>query len=181
MRLSDGRVLEYDKDNVRHATAVGLGRVKLEMGQTSHITETWFAGPYQLGQRPCQAPRGMYPIVPFYGYRKDKSGEPYGLSSRAIPAQDEVNFRRIKLTWLLQAKLVIADKDATNMSRERLLEEVERPDGYVELNPDRKNRKSISDAIEIRQDFNVASQQFQVMQDSMKRFRTPWGLSLIHI
>ncbi|CZF79713.1 portal protein [Grimontia marina] len=176
MCLGDGRVVEYDKHNLRHATAVAMGRVKLKTGQTSHITETWFAGPYRLEQRPCQAPRGMYPIVPFYGYRKDKSGEPYGLSSRAIPAQDEVNFRRIKLTWLLQAKLVIADKDATKMSRERLLEEVERPDGYVELNPDRKNRKSISDAIEIRQDFNVASQQFQVMQDSMKLVQDTMGI-----
>ena len=29
------------------------------------------------------------------------------------------------------------DKDATNMSQDQVLEQVERPDGYIELNPDR--------------------------------------------
>lgn len=45
-----------------------------------------------------------------------------------MPAQDEVNFRRIKLTWLLQAnKRVIMDKDATNMSRSEVLEQSSEP------------------------------------------------------
>lgn len=176
IRLSDGRVIEYDKNNLLHATAVGMGKARLDVGQTSKIVETWFAGPHKLGSRECRAPNGMFPIVPFFGYRKDKSGEPYGLIARAIPAQDEVNFRRIKLTWLLQAKRVIADKDATNMSRERLLEEVERADGYIELNPDRRNKKTISEALQVQQDFNVASQQFQVMQDSMKLIQDTMGV-----
>ncbi|MBA0937099.1 phage portal protein, partial [Escherichia coli] len=76
--------------------------------------------------RPCSAPQGMFPLVPFWGYRKDKTGEPYGLISRAIPAQDEVNFRRIKLTWLLQAKRVIMDEDATQLSDNDLMEQIER-------------------------------------------------------
>ncbi|KAL8195930.1 UNVERIFIED_CONTAM: hypothetical protein K2H54_000145 [Gekko kuhli] len=73
--------------------------------------------------------------------------EPYGLIARAIPAQDEVNLRRIKLTWLLQAKRVIMDKDATNMSR-----------------------------VQVEQDFQVAAQQFQVMQDSVKLIQDTMGV-----
>ncbi len=176
IRLSDGRVIEYNPNHLMHATAVAMQKATLSVGQVSKIVETWFAGPHKLGSRRCQAPNGMFPIVPFFGYRKDKSGEPYGLISRAIPAQDEVNFRRIKLTWLLQAKRVIADEDATNMSRDRLLEEVERPDGYIELNPERKNKKTIADTIQVQQDFNVASQQFQVMQDSMKLIQDTMGI-----
>ncbi|MDF5372205.1 portal protein, partial [Vibrio parahaemolyticus] len=99
-----------------------------------------------------------------------------GVVSRMISAQDEINYRRMKLTWLLQAKRVIADQDATNMSREDLLEEVERADGYIELNPDRNNKKSISEAIQIQQDFNIASQQFTVMQDSMKQIQDVAGI-----
>lgn len=176
IRLSDGRVIEYRPDNLMHTTAVAMGKATLDVGQVSRIIETWFAGPHKLGSRECQAPNGMFPIVPFYGYRKDKSGEPYGLIARAIPAQDEVNFRRIKLTWLLQAKRVVADEDATNMSRDRLLEEVERPDGYIELNPERKNKKTLSEALQVQQDFSVAAQQFEVMQDSMKLIQDTMGI-----
>ena len=118
----------------------------------------------------------MFPLVPFWGYRKDSTGEPYGLIASAIPAQDEVNFRRIKLTFLLQAKRVIMDKDATDMGRERVMEEVERPDGLIELNPERKNQKTISEAFRIEQDFAVAQQQFTVMQDSMKLIQDTIGV-----
>lgn len=93
-----------------------------------------------------------------------------------MPAQDEVNLRRIKLTFLLQAKRVIMDKDATNMSRDQVLEQVERPDGYIELNPDRANKTSVSDAFKVEQDFNVAAQQFQVMQDSVKLIQDTMGV-----
>ncbi len=62
------------------------------------------------------------------------------------------------------------------MSREDLLEEVERADGYIELNPERKNKKSISEAIQIQQDFNIAQQQFQVMQDSMQQIQDVAGI-----
>ncbi|HFP1024991.1 TPA: portal protein, partial [Escherichia coli] len=117
-----------------------------------------------------------FPLVPFWGYRKDKTGEPYGLISRAIPAQDEVNFRRIKLTWLLQAKRVIMDEDATQLSDSDLMEQIERPDGIIKLNPARKNQKSVADVFRVEQDFQVASQQFQVMQESEKLIQDTMGV-----
>lgn len=176
IRLSSGRVIEYNGDDPKHVAAVASGKAKLEMGQFSRVIESWYAGPHLLGSKECDAPTGMFPLVPFWGYRKDSSGEPYGLIARAIPAQDEVNFRRIKLTWLLQAKRVIMDKDATDMPRERVMEEVERPDGLVELNPERKNQKSISEVFQVQQDFNIASQQFSVMQESMKLIQDTMGV-----
>ncbi len=176
LRFGNGRVIQYKPDYVPHQVALALGKAQLENASVSKIYESWFAGPHHLGDRECQAPKGMFPIVPFFGYRKDSNGEPYGLVARAIPAQNEVNLRRIKLTWLLQAKRVIADQDATNMSRAQLLEEVERADGYIELNPDRKNKKTISEAFQVQQDFNVAAQQFTVMQESMKLIQDTMGI-----
>lgn len=176
IELSDGRIIEYQKDNLAHATAVGMGKVQIQMAQTSTIIESWYAGPHHLGDKACDAPHGMFPIVPFFGYRKDSSGEPYGLIEGAIPAQDEVNFRRIKLTFLLQAKRVIMDEDATNMSQKKVLEEVERPDGLITLNPVRKNQKSMAEVFQVQQDFNIASQQFSVMQESMKLIQDSMGV-----
>ncbi|MBC5832246.1 portal protein [Vibrio metschnikovii] len=176
IELQNGRVIEFDKNNLIHATAAAMGKANVRMAQVSRIIESWYAGPHHLGDKDCDAPQGLFPIVPFFGYRKDANGEPYGLVARAIPAQDEVNFRRIKLTWLLQAKRVIADKDATNMSREKVLDEVERADGYIELNPDRKNNKSVAEAFRVEQDFNIAQQQFNVMQESMKLIQDTMGV-----
>ncbi|MGY3892832.1 portal protein [Aeromonas enterica] len=174
--LGSGRVIEFDEDNQLHIVALALGRGVVERQPVASIREAWFVGPHPLVDRPCSAPHNMYPLVPFWGYRKDRSREPYGLIARAIPAQDEVNLRRIKLTWLLQAKRVIMDKDATNMSRDQVMEEVERADGLIELNPNRKNKQSISDVFRVEQDFQVAAQQFQVMQDSVKLIQDTMGV-----
>ena len=176
MTLSSGRVVAFDKNNLMHAVAVASGRVQVRVGRVSRIREAWFVGPHFIVDRPCSAPQGMFPLVPFWGYRKDKTGEPYGLISRAIPAQDEVNFRRIKLTWLLQAKRVIMDEYATQLSDNDLMEQIERPDGIIKLNPARKNQKSVADVFRVEQDFQVASQQFQVMQESEKLIQDTMGV-----
>ncbi|EIR2523353.1 portal protein [Escherichia coli] len=176
IELSNGRVVAFDKNNLMHAVAVASGRVQVRVGRVSRIREAWFVGPHFIVDRPCSAPQGMFPLVPFWGYRKDKTGEPYGLISRAIPAQDEVNFRRIKLTWLLQAKRVIMDEDATQLSDNELMEQIERPDGIIKLNPARKNQKSVADVFRVEQDFQVASQQFQVMQESEKLIQDTMGI-----
>ncbi|HGF5472524.1 TPA: portal protein [Escherichia coli] len=176
IELSNGRVVAFDKNNLMHAVAVASGRVQVRVGRVSRIREAWFVGPHFIVDCPCSAPQGMFPLVPFWGYRKDKTGEPYGLISRAIPAQDEVNFRRIKLTWLLQAKRVIMDEDATQLSDNELMEQIERPDGIIKLNPARKNQKSVADVFRVEQDFQVASQQFQVMQESEKLIQDTMGV-----
>ncbi|MEQ9721281.1 portal protein [Yersinia alsatica] len=176
LHLSHGRVIEFDNSNLIHAVAVATDRVQISVARVSRVREAWFVGPHFITDRPCSAPQGMFPLVPFWGYRKDKTGAPYGLACRAIPAQDEVNFRRIKLTWLLQAKRVIKDADATNMTDKQLAEEIERPDGVITLNAHRHNKTTAADAITIQQDFQVAEQQFQVMQESMKLIQDGLGI-----
>lgn len=164
MELPGGRLVEFDKNNIAHAVAVGSGRVSVEMRLVSFIRESWWAGPHHLGDRPCEAPQGMFPLVPFWGYRKDKNGIPYGLVSRMISAQNSYNFRHLKVTWLLQAKQIIMDEDAVNMSREQVREEANRPDGLFVLNPDRRNKTRIAESLQINSDSGVSAQQMQVME-----------------
>ncbi|MFV9257577.1 portal protein [Citrobacter freundii] len=163
LALPTGKMVEYDKNNVAHAVAVASGRVKVEMRLVSFIRESWWAGPYHLGDRPCDAPQGMFPLVPFWGFRKDQSGIPYGLVSRMISAQNSYNFRHLKVTWLLQASQVIMDSDATNMTAEQVRKEANRPDGVFVLNADRKNKTKAADALQINRDSSVSAQQMQVM------------------
>lgn len=164
LALPTGKMVEYDKNNIAHAVAVASGRVKVEMRLVSFVRESWWAGPYHLGDRPCDAPQGMFPLVPFWGFRKDQSGIPYGLVSRMISAQNSYNFRHLKVTWLLQASQVIMDSDATNMTAEQVRKEANRPDGVFVLNADRKNKTKAADALQINRDSSVSAQQMQVME-----------------
>lgn len=164
LALPTGKMVEYDKNNIAHAVAVASGRVKVEMRLVSFIRESWWAGPYHLGDRPCDAPQGMFPLVPFWGFRKDQSGIPYGLVSRMISAQNSYNFRHLKVTWLLQASQVIMDSDATSMTAEQVRKEANRPDGVFVLNADRKNKTKAADALQINRDSSVSAQQMQVME-----------------
>lgn len=164
LALPTGKMVEYDKNNIAHAVAVASGRVKVEMRLVSFIRESWWAGPYHLGDRPCDAPQGMFPLVPFWGFRKDQSGIPYGLVSRMISAQNSYNFRHLKVTWLLQASQVIMDSDATNMTAEQVRKEANRPDGVFVLNADRKNKTKAADALQINRDSSVSAQQMQIME-----------------
>lgn len=164
LALPTGKMVEYDKNNITHAVAVASGRVKVEMRLVSFIRESWWAGPYHLGDRPCDAPQGMFPLVPFWGFRKDQSGIPYGLVSRMISAQNSYNFRHLKVTWLLQASQVIMDSDATNMTAEQVRKEANRPDGVFILNADRKNKTKAADALQINRDSSVSAQQMQIME-----------------
>lgn len=164
LALPTGKLVEYDKNNITHAVAVASGRVKVEMRLVSFIRESWWAGPYHLGDRPCDAPQGMFPLVPFWGFRKDQSGIPYGLVSRMISAQNSYNFRHLKVTWLLQASQVIMDSDATNMTADQVRKEANRPDGVFVLNADRKNKTKAADALQINRDSSVSAQQMQIME-----------------
>lgn len=164
LALPTGKMVEYDKNNIAHAVAVASGRVKVEMRLVSFIRESWWAGPYHLGDRPCDAPQGMFPLVPFWGFRKDQSGIPYGLVSRMISAQNSYNFRHLKVTWLLQASQVIMDSDATNMTAEQVRKEANRPDGVFILNAERKNKTKAADALQINRDSSVSAQQMQIME-----------------
>lgn len=176
IKLSDGQVLEYDKDNVVHVAAVQAGKVKLEYAAFPKMREAWFVGPHRIVDRFCPTPDAKDPLVGFIGYKKDNSGEPYGLISRMIPAQDGINSRVIRLNFLLQARRIIADDDATNLSEKKLKEEVEKPDGYIPLNPERKNKRSVSDSFNVQNDVGIAAQQFSLMQNDMKLIQDTAGV-----
>ena len=168
IKMGNGRVLEYEENNPMHIAAVQSGKVKLSYAAFPKVREAWFVGPHRIVDRPCEAPDGKDSLVPFIGYQKDASGEPYGLVSRMIPAQDGINARVIRLNFLLMARRIVADEDATDLSPRKLKEEVEKPDGYIPLNPNRKNKHSVADSFSVQNDIGIAAQQFSLMQNDIK-------------
>jgi hypothetical protein len=174
MRLPDQTVVEYDEDNERHVFAVANEQVRLESAIIPKMRLSWWIGPHQLADIPSPYPHNQFPYIPFWGYKEDRTGIPYGLIRRMMSPQDEINARLSKMMWVLSAKRVIADADSLLWDHERVMDEVARPDAYILLNQNRKNKNA--DAFRVEQDFQLSAQQFQVLQDASKAINDTAGV-----
>jgi hypothetical protein len=174
LKLNDGRVIEYQPGNPLHNTAIALKTAKPIVGTFPKMRLCYFLGCHRIVDIPSPLPHDSFPYIPLWGFREDGTGIPYGLIRRMMSPQDEVNARRSKMMWLLAAKRVIMDSDATNMDVEEVTDEVQRPDGVIIMNPSRQNRDQY--AFRVEQDFQLAAQQFEIMVEAQKMIQDTAGV-----
>ncbi len=174
LKLNDGRVIEYNKANPLHNVAIASKAAQPIVGTFPKMRLCYFMGCHRIVDLPSPLPHDSFPYIPLWGFREDGTGIPYGLIRRMMSPQDEVNARRSKMMWLLSAKRVIMDKDASTMSIEELTDEVQRPDGVILLNPSRVNKDQY--AFRVEQDFQLASQQFEIMVEAQKMIQETAGV-----
>ncbi len=173
LKLPDGRVVEFDRRNPAHALAVAQGIVTPQAAVYDRLRVSLWLGPHKLTDDDYG--RQALPYVPFWGYREDDTRVPYGIVRDMIPMQDEINARRRKLLWLLSSKRVLADSDALDKAYNDfgdLAREVARPDSVLILNPGRRN----ANAINIENDLNLSTQQYQVMMESQEAIQRVSGI-----
>lgn len=137
MRLANGRVIEFDINNVQHQEALVAGYGQVREAIFQRIRLAWYCGPHYLFDIPSPYPHKSFPYVPFFGYREDLTCVPYGLVRSMISPQDEINARKSKQLWLLNSRRVITDSDAV-ADHAVAMKEVARPDAYIQLNPNRR-------------------------------------------
>lgn len=174
LKLSDGRVIEYNDKNPLHNIAIAHKTATPIGGVFPKMRLAYFLGCHRVADIPSPLPHDTFPYVPMWGFREDGTGIPYGLIRRMMSPQDEVNARRSKMMWLLSAKRTIMDADATNMDIEELTDEVQRPDGVIVLNPSRQNRDQ--NAFRVEQDFQLAGQQFEIMVEAQRMIQDTAGV-----
>jgi hypothetical protein len=87
----------------------------------------------------------------------DRENNRYGAVRTMISPQDEINKRRSKALHLLNARPVIAEKGAVE-NVEQARREINRPDGYVEVNGDMR--------FEVIENQALVSGQFELLQES---------------
>lgn len=73
---------------------------------------------------------GRFLLVPIWGYRRSRDGQPYGVWRGMRDIQDDLNKRRSKALWALSVNRIITDKDAVD-DLEVLRDEAARPDGII--------------------------------------------------
>lgn len=173
MIAGEQRVL-FDPKNPLHRSLANAGHVKVVSARYYRMYRALFAGIHLIHDGPSPYPHNEFPLVPFFGFREGRSRVPYGLIRGMISPQNESNFRRSMLTWLLKARRIVMDEDATNMSDRELAAAVARVDGIIKLDPSRKNRDS--SAFSIQSEIQIAGQQFNVMQDAEKQIQGVAGV-----
>lgn len=174
MRTPSGQTMEFDDKNPAHVQAVGMGLASIQKAVFPKVRLSWWVGPHQLSDIPSPYPHGHFPYVPFWGYKEDNTGIPYGLVRRMMSPQDEINARLSKMMWLLSAKRIIADSDAADTHWTEVIEEAARPDSVILLNPNRKNKSP--DALRVESDFALSQQQFNVLQDATSAIQASAGV-----
>ena len=173
LRLPNGKTVELDKKNQLHMALISQGIVKPESAVYRKLRCSIWFGPHKL--QDDDSGKNKLPYVPFWGFREDLTGVPYGLIRSMMPLQDEVNARRRKLMWLLSSKRVQVDADALDARYNEfadLVAEIARPDSVVVLNPARKN----VDALKVDSDLNLASQQLEILQEAKEGIQAAAGI-----
>jgi hypothetical protein len=166
-------IIPVDTNNPMIAAAIAYQKVKIQPAVYSKVRLSWWVGPHRLED--VETKRKRFPYVPFWGFREDRTGIPYGLIRPMIDPQDEYNARRSKLYWLLSAKRVFVDSDALDKNYNTLsdvVKEIARPDATVVLDPSRKPGSTIR----VETDHALASQQFEVMRDAQSLLQVTAGV-----
>lgn len=171
MTTPAGTSIQVDFDNPRHVQAIASGMVQVKMATFQKIRLAWYCGPHFLYDVPSPHDHNYFPYVPFFGYREDQTGVPYGLIRAMMSPQDEINARKSRMLWNLNSKTVIADSDAVT-DHAKTAEEIARPDAYVLLNSNRKPQSRF----EIKESSALASEQFQIMQESKQEIAESSGI-----
>ena len=163
IKVSPTRRVIFDKANRLHVEAVARGLVEITRATTRQIRMALFAGPHRLIDVPTA--RRRFPYIPFFAFRDDEDGTPYGLIEGMIDPQNEYNDRRQMVNWMLKARQIQVDDDALSPDY-NTIEDIERaagrPDMVAVLNSKRRN----ANGLRIGNDLSLQREQIDVMQDS---------------
>lgn len=163
----------FNPQNPLHLALLQRGKAQLVRGPSYAIRRALFCGPFRLFDVPTKLRN--YPLIPFWCYRDDEDGTPYGLVAGMIEPQDEYNERRSRLRWLLKAKQTYVDNDALDQDYNTFKDlalEVMRPDGFFVMNANRKNAQGIR----VEQNLSLSQEQVGVMQDAKQLIQDVPGI-----
>lgn len=163
LHLSPTKRVVFDESNPLHVQAVARRMVKITKSVTQQVRMALFAGPHRLMD--VGTMRRNFPYIPFFAFRDDEDGSPYGLIEGMISPQEEYNERRQMINWMLKARQVEMDSDALDEDYntiEDITRRVMRPDMVAILDPNRKN----VNAFKIGNSLSLQKEQIDVMQDA---------------
>jgi hypothetical protein len=176
LKLRGGRAVEFDADNPAHQAAVMSGQGNLEKSTVARVRRSYWLGPHCLDDSPSPYPHPHFPYVPFWGYREDMTGIPFALVRDMVFPQDNLNSTIAKLRWGLAATRTERTKGAVAMSDDQFRRQVARPDADIVLDAEHF-RSNPGARFEVKRDFQLNAQQFQLMADSRASIERVSGIT----
>ena len=163
----DGRVVEYDEDNLAHAIAVGHGIAQVRRATVARVRRAFWLGSHLLHDGPSPYAHRHFPYVPFWGFREDTTGVPYGYVRGMKYAQDSLNSGISKLRWGMSVTRVERTKGAVSMTDAQLRRQVARPDADIVLDAEHF-RGNPGARFEVRRDYQLTEQHYQMLDDNRR-------------
>jgi hypothetical protein len=164
LKMADGRVIEYDKTNSAHDLALALGKARAERAMFARVRRSYWIGPHLLDDGPTPYTHHHFPYVPFFGFREDTTGIPYGYVRSMKYPQDSLNTGQAKLRWGMNVARVERTKGATELTDAQLRRQVARPDADIVLNAEHMAKPGAR--FEVVRDYTLTEQHFQMLADN---------------
>ncbi len=161
IRMPDGRIIKYNKEDPLHHQAVAIG-LPLEKADISEIYKSYYLGPHFLGKEKLSAPDGKFNYVQFINRKEDRTGIPFGVARGMMSLQEEHNARVSSMVWGLGSVRTTFTEGAVLLSDEELRNSVGRRDAQIKL--DRKEMMA-GGIFKVERDYDLNTQQYQRMED----------------
>ena len=127
------------------------GQLISQMDKSLHsLTFTWNAELEHLRDLRSYDPEAKFPFIMMEGYRERNSTVPYGLVRQMKDPQREVNKRRSKHLHLITMRQTVFERGAFQ-NPDTAREEVQRPDGWIELQPGSFGKFQVQSNLELSQ------------------------------
>lgn len=172
LALPGGRTLEFNEQNQVHRALVASGAVQPKLAVYDKIRCAFHIGPIRVLDRGTN--RRRFPYIPFFGYREDLTGVPYGIIRAMLSPQDEVNARAARMMWLLNSRRTFIDSDALDEKYNTMSDanrELGRADAFIVTNP-----RAVKGNIKVESNFELSQQQFQIMQERKQAIQEAAGV-----
>lgn len=164
IKSPDGRVVEFDDNNLAHSVAVATGAVKVIQATVTRIRRSYWLGPHCLFDGETPYSHRHFPYVPFIGFREDLTGIPYGYVRGMKYQQDALNSGNSKLRWGMSVVRVERTKGAVAMTDAQLRKQVARPDADIVL--DQQHMAQQGARFEVKRDYTLSEQHYKMLQDN---------------
>lgn len=164
LKFKDGRIVEYDEDNMAHNIALTNGLAQASRANVSKVRRSYWLGPHCLHDGETPYAHHYFPYVPFFGFREDNTGVPYGFVRDMKYSQDSLNSALSKLRWGMSVTRVERTKGAVEMTDDQLRRQVARPDADIVLSQQHMAKPGAK--FEVKRDYNLTDQHFKMMGEN---------------
>jgi hypothetical protein len=127
-----------------------------------------FTGGSVLQDKETPYKHKRFSLIPYWGLRRKKNNQPYGIVQGLMDPQDDLNKRRSKALFILSTNRAVVDDDATD-DWDEFYDEMQKPDGVV--------RKKPGAEVTIRNEQLLANEHVMLMQQDAEMIETVSGVT----